>query len=83
MLTVWFPASCPVFIVKIVKSLYMVNSNLRKVSSEFSLTFPGGLHMLYNSHIKHLMLCCELICVKHKGDHVRNVTNLLDDILEL
>jgi hypothetical protein len=67
MLTVWFPAIFPPFIEKIVKSLHMANSNLKKVSSEFSLTFPHGFHVLCNSHIKHLILCCKLIYVKHKG----------------
>jgi hypothetical protein len=58
--------------------LCTVSSNLRKVSSEFSVTFPVVLYVLYSSHIKHLMLFCKFICVKHKGDLVRNVTGALE-----
>jgi hypothetical protein len=56
----------------------MVNSNLRKVSSECSPILHGGLHVLYNTHIEHLVFYCKLICVKHKEDLVRNATTLLE-----
>jgi hypothetical protein len=75
MLTVWFPAICPLFIEKNVKSLCMVSSNPKKVSFEISLTVSYGFHMLCNSHIKHLMLCFNLFVSNTKGG---NVTNLLE-----